>query len=211
MRRTGPGFRRRRPAAAASGPGAMRNLLQHRSVGAEFGASGGELAGLEHVGHEVGRLLASELSRIVLGHRVLNLVDELRQRPAPDCEKASPARGGAFPPPSARRDRMRTGPCRRPDRAWPARRCTRRLSPFETVLTAPSRRAAESERQRATILRARRRAATQRIESGAKASIPPPISYATFWRSLSRADWRQANVSSLSSMKRTAKPNPGRT
>ena len=55
-----------------------RNLRQ-RGV-AQFGLPGGKLTDLENVGREVGRLLPGKAPGQVERHRLLNLVDEIRQR-----------------------------------------------------------------------------------------------------------------------------------
>ena len=61
------------------GPRSREHDLCKRGV-AQFGLSGGKLAGLKNVRREIGRLLPGKTPGLVEGHRLLNLVDEIRQR-----------------------------------------------------------------------------------------------------------------------------------
>ena len=72
---------------STGGAGRKRDLLQCAVIGAKLAPSSRKLADLEHVGHDRGRLRPRQLPRLVCGHRVLDLVDEIRERlraPGPD-------------------------------------------------------------------------------------------------------------------------------
>ena len=183
--------------------GNQRNGLLRRRVGTELGAAGGELTGLKHVRHDVGGLRARQLPRVVLRHRVLNLVDKLGHRAAPDGEEGIAG------------ERRRVG-------ARERRPVTGRALVLVHGLTAPglfvavdavARRSGRGWGLRGGQQRSREHAhehGHRKSHEARRHRLPPPISYATFWRSLSSADRRQARDSSVRSTKRTAKPNPGR-
>ena len=133
------------PADGAGGGGrrgrsrrGKRNLRQHGV--AQFGLSGGKLAGLENVSREVGGLLPRKAPGQVEGHRLLNLVDE-----SPPADARSSSRGNSLRPaavrwclPSPCRDIPHIGPGKSAGRALPARRSTRLLLPIATARHARS-------------------------------------------------------------------------
>ena len=67
------------------------------TVGSEIRLTGGEFTGLENVGREVGCLLPAKAPGRAEGHRVLDLVDEIRQRlSTPVREESLPRQRGSL-------------------------------------------------------------------------------------------------------------------